>query len=51
MIRRPKKTSKHVERGGVIFASDWAADLVEHIWPDKLQLANENIAKIPYVRR
>ena len=32
----------YVENGGVIFASDWAADLIELIWPDKLQLANES---------
>ena len=32
----------YVDAGGVIFASDWAADLIEHIWPDKLQFANES---------
>lgn len=37
----------YVERGGVIFASDWAADLIEHIWPDKLQLANESSCEDP----
>ena len=31
----------YVENGGVLFASDWAADLIELLWPDKIQFANE----------
>jgi hypothetical protein len=44
LIEDPKTKENvlaYVEGGGLIFASDWAADLIEHVWPEKLQLANE----------
>ena len=34
---------QYVQNGGVVFASDWAYDLVEQIWPDKIDFLGDDL--------
>lgn len=45
LVENPKTSENllaFVDRGSTLFISDWAGDLIEFIWPDKIQFANES---------
>ena len=42
-----ENVKEFVERGRTLVLSDWAGDLAEAVWPDKIEFVNENVCNSP----